>query len=250
MTHSPLTEASAEQEPAEPVGRDAPASGDTPPRRSWWRRPWFLPGAILAYLFIFMFVPPYLTLDPAQARLPNLRHDIPWHYGFLVAHVISGTVAMATVPFQVWPAFRRRFPALHRYMGRVYIVVGVIPSTIAALAIVPFAMGPAGNVIGGLLWLGTSLWGWRMARQRRFEEHRRFMIYSFALCLQIIEGRVMVLTIPHLPGWDPSSFPLLLETASWIGIVLNLLIAQWYLEWSARRGRTGLERKRTGLVVR
>ncbi|WP_329106794.1 DUF2306 domain-containing protein [Micromonospora sp. NBC_01699] len=204
---------------------------------------------MIAYLFILMFVPAYLTFDPSQARV-NLREDVPWHYGVLAAHVIFGTVAMATVPFQLWPRFRQRFPAAHRFMGRAYVFVGVIPSSLLALAIVPFAAGPAGNAIGALLWLAASLYGWRMARLRRYQQHRRFMIYSFALCMQIIEGRVMVLTIPHLPGFDPSSFPLLLETASWIGIVLNLLAAQWWLEWTARRNKGSLAPARVGTSTR
>ncbi|MGK5523230.1 DUF2306 domain-containing protein [Micromonospora sp. URMC 107] len=199
-----------------------------------------LPAALLAFAFVFVFVPPYLTFDPDQARLQNLRRDIPWHYGFLVAHVIFGTVAMVTVPFQVWPRLRQRYPAVHRFMGRAYVFGGVIPSALTSLVIVPFAMGPVGNTIGALLWLAATLYGWRMARRRQYASHRRFMIYSFALCMQIIEGRVMVLTIPFIPGFEPSSMPLLLETASWIGIVLNLLAAQWYLEWSARRNRASL----------
>lgn len=93
---------------------------------------------MIAYLFILMFVPAYLTFDPSQARV-NLREDVPWHYGVLAAHVIFGTVAMATVPFQLWPRFRQRFPAAHRFMGRAYVFVGVIPSSLLALAIVPFA---------------------------------------------------------------------------------------------------------------
>jgi hypothetical protein len=122
-------------------------------------------------------------------------------------------------------------------MGRAYVFLGVIPSALLALAITPFAAGPVGNAIGGLLWLAASIYGWRMARLRRYQSHRRFMIYSFALCMQIIEGRVMVLTIPHLPGFDQSSMPLLLETASWIGVLLNLLAAQWWLERTARRNK-------------
>jgi hypothetical protein len=225
--------------PGEPDGTGSQrADGpDAAPRRPWWRRPWFLPAAFVSFAFIFLFVPPYLTLDPSQARLPNLRTDVAWHYPFVVAHVLFGTIAIATVPFQVWPKVRQWKPAVHRFLGRTYIFAGVIPSGLMALAIVPFSAGPAGNTVGALLWLAATIAGYRMARQRRYAEHRRYMIYSFALCLQIIEGRIMVMTIPLLPGFTPASFPLVLETASWIGIVLNLLAAQWWLERTARRKR-------------
>ncbi len=232
MTQTP--EIDAPDRSAEPEEHAAPATRSRP-KRSWWRRPWVLPAGLISFVFIFMFVPPYLTLDPSQARLPNLRHDVALHYPLLVAHIIFGTIAMATVPFQLWPKLRAWRPAVHRFMGRAYVFGGVIPSGLIALTLVPFAMGPAGNAIGAILWLAATIAGYRMARQRRYLEHRKYMIYSFALCMQIIEGRVMVLTIPHLPGFDPTSFPLLLETASWIGIVLNLLVAHWWLERTSKR---------------
>lgn len=196
------------------------------------RRPWVIPAMLVADAFIGYFVPPYLTGDPKKARLPNLRKDLRWHYPVLVAHVVTGTVAMATVPFQLWPALRTNHPAIHRFLGRAYVFGGVIPSGITALVITPLASGPTGNGIGSVLWLSSTVAGYRAARQHNYEDHRRYMVYSFALCMQIIEGRVMLLTLPHLPKFKPSWFPKILETASWIGILLNLIAAQWWLDRS------------------
>jgi hypothetical protein len=193
-----------------------------------------VPAAIIAFGFIFMFVPAYVTFDPTKSRIP-LNEGFGMHYPFLVVHIMFGTVAMATAPFQLWPWLRRRHPRIHRVNGRIHIFAGVLPSGIMALLIVPFAAGPAGNAIGGILWLAATFKGFQMARQRRYAEHRKYMIYSFALIMQIIEGRIMVLTIPHLPGFDPSSMPLLLETASWIGVLLNLLAAQLWLDRTRKR---------------
>jgi uncharacterized membrane protein YozB (DUF420 family) len=213
---------------------EGPLRSTTPAATTWWRRPWVVPAMIIAFAFLVVFVPPYLTLDPTQSRLP-LRADVPLHYPLLVAHVVFGTIAMATVPFQLWPKLRRKHPRFHRINGRVHVLAGVVPSGLLALAITPFAQGPAGNAIGGLLWLAATVAGFRAARQKRFADHRKWMIYSFALCMQIIEGRIMVLTIPLLPGYNPASFPLLLETASWIGVLLNLIAAQWWLDRTSGR---------------
>lgn len=196
------------------------------------RRPWVLPAMAVADSFIAYFVPPYLTGDPGKARLPNLRKDLKWHYPTLVAHVATGTVAMATVPFQLWPALRENHPELHRFLGRAYVFGGVIPSGITALAITPLASGPVGNGLGSVLWMAATMAGYRAARRHDFEDHRKYMVYSFALCMQIIEGRVMLLTMPHLPNFKPSWYPKILETASWIGIMLNLLAAQLWLDRS------------------
>ncbi|GLW12367.1 hypothetical protein Misp01_74950 [Microtetraspora sp. NBRC 13810] len=41
-----------------------------------------------------------------------------------------------------------------------------------------------------LLWLGSTAAGYRMARRRRFAEHRRWMLRSFALTFSIITNRI------------------------------------------------------------
>ena len=226
MTHTPEIET---------AGRST-AGKVFPETNSWWRRLWVALGILIAFWFLVFFVPPYLTLDPGQSRLP-LRADVALHYPLLVAHVLFGTIAMATVPFQVWTKLRQKHPRFHRINGRVHVWAGVVPSGLLALAITPFAQGPAGNGIGAVLWLAATIAGFRAARQRRFADHRKWMIYSFALCMQIIEGRIMVLTIPLLPGYDPASFTLVLETASWIGVLLNLIAAQWWLDRTSGRRR-------------
>jgi uncharacterized membrane protein len=195
------------------------------------RRPWVLPAMAVADSFIAYFVPPYLTGDPQKARLPNLRKDLKWHYPTLVAHVATGTVAMATVPFLMWPALRENHPELHRLLERAYFY-SVIPSGITALAITPLASGPVGNGLGSVLWVAATTAAHQAARLGNVEDERKYMVYSFALCMQIIEGRVMLLTMPHLPNFKPAWYPKILETASWIGIMLNLLAAQLWLDRS------------------
>jgi Predicted membrane protein (DUF2306) len=91
---------------------------------------------------------------------------------------------MVTVFLQVWP--RRRHPAVHRTSGRLYVFAGVLPSAVLALAIVPFAAGSTGNAIDAILWLATTVAEFRMARRHRYAEHRRWMIFSVALCLRIM----------------------------------------------------------------
>ncbi|GLW05785.1 hypothetical protein Misp01_09150 [Microtetraspora sp. NBRC 13810] len=237
------------QESTAPAGGGvAQKAGGRGPAPRWLPAAGIAVWLLLAFAFIVMFVPVYFTGDPSGARV-QLSDYFPWHYGFLVAHVAFGLVAMATAPFQVWPRFRNRYPALHRVMGRLHIFAGVLPAGLMALVITPFAAGPVGNAFGAVLWLGATIMGFRRVRQRRYTEHRRWMIYSFALCMQIIEGRIMVLTIPLLPGFTPDRMPLLLETASWIGILLNLLIAQWWLERTAGVRVTPVARRRETIAA-
>jgi hypothetical protein len=211
-------------------------------RPTWWRRPWIAPLATVSIAFVAFSVPPYLSLDPARSRVPPPA-DCAAYYPILVAHVIFGSAALLTAPLQVWPWFRRRHRIAHRIMGRVYVFGGVLPAGLMALAIA--AQSPFGplvrvsNVLLALLWLSVTLTGYGMARQRRYAEHRRWMIRSFALTVSIITNRVwIVLWILVLSPYLATTFGgnekmlgwTIAGLSSWLGWVITLLIAEWWLE--------------------
>ena len=243
-THTEATGAGASG--ADDPGRPEPdraASLDPTPggRRPWWRRPWMLPLVLVAAAFLSITLPKYLTFDPARTPV-RLDPHFRWHYPLLLGHVTFGTIALVTVCLQIWPWLRERHPAAHRRIGRVYVFGGALPTGILALSIMPFSQGPAGNAVAAILWLTTTVTGYRMARQGREAEHRRWMIYSFALTLQIVWGRVMFVVLPLIPGVslaEPHTLGVIFETASWIGFLINLLAAQAWLEWTARKAATG-----------
>jgi hypothetical protein len=92
------------------------------------------------------------------------------------------------------------------------------------------------NVMLATLWLITTLTGWRMARQRRFAEHRRWMIRSFALTLSIMVNRVLgavllLILSPQLDTTFHGDEALLIQTiagiGTWLGWTLSLLTAEW-----------------------
>lgn len=165
-----------------------------PARKSWWRRPWIGPLALVVLAFLSFSLPPYLALDPAASRVPQ-PEGFPAHYWFLVGHVIFGSVAMLGAVLQIWPWFRRRYPAIHRKVGRAYVFAGVLPSGLMALTIgaaSPF--GPAtrvSDVMLAIIWIGCTVAGWRAGRERRFGDHRRWMIRSVALTFSIIVNRII-----------------------------------------------------------
>lgn len=203
--------------------------------RPWYRRTWVVPAALVSIAFLGYSLPPYFSFDPAKARSPGVLGDPAFRFIVLEAHIFFGTVALLTVPLQIWPRLRINHPAVHRNIGRTYVFAGAIPAGICALLVVPFSAGPPGNAIAALLWLGCTVTGFVMARKRNWVQHRRWMIFSFALCLQIVWGRVMLFSLPLIPWYTPDSMPMLLETATWIGFVINLAIAYWWLERTKKR---------------
>ena len=79
-----------------------------------------------------------------------------------------------------------------------------------------------------MTWLYTTSQGWLTARARRFDEHRAWMIRSFALTFGAVTLRIylplsQVADIPF-----PTAYPII----AWLAWVPNLMIAELYL----RRG--------------
>src|SRR4030095_13366734 len=137
--------------------------------------------AAVVIIFVAFSVPPYLTGDPAQSRVPA---SFSATYPLLVAHVAFGTVALFTVCLQIWPWFRAHYPTTHRWIGRIYIFGGVLPGALMALpigAMSPFgAMARVSNVLLASLWLTCTFIGYRMGRQRGYQEPRRGVCRSVA----------------------------------------------------------------------
>lgn len=221
--------------PIAPVGKS----------QRWWRRPWVAPLGVITVGFLAFSLPPYLTFDSSKTRLP-LRDGFAVHYPLLLIHIFFGTVALVCCFFQIWPWFRKRYPVAHRRIGRTYFFAGVLPSGLAGVVVAVTAMqgvvGRAGNALLAIVWLAFTYAGYRMARQRRFGEHRRWMVRSFALTTSIVANRVWVavwlvtlspFTDSYYGGNEDAMAQAAAEAAIWMSWVVNLLIAEWWLE----RGR-------------
>lgn len=202
-----------------------------PARTSWRERPWVGPFALIAVVFVAYSLPPYLSFNPAASRVPP--PDLPGYFPLLVAHVLCGSVAILTCCLQVWPRFRTRHSVAHRRIGRVYVFAGVLPAGLIGLVIgaaTPFGpVAAASNVLLSALWLTCTAAGWRAARARRFGEHRRWMVRSFALTASIVTNRLWAPVLAL--GLGPSmTAETLAGMTTWLGWTIPLLVAQWWLD--------------------
>ncbi|WP_312866138.1 DUF2306 domain-containing protein [Streptomyces boluensis] len=217
-----------------PAPARAAASAGSP-ARAWWRRPWVVPLAVVVLGFLSYVLPPYLGLDPKASLIP-IRADAPAHYPMLVAHIGTGSIALLTVCLQLWPWLRRQRPAVHRWSGRVYVFVGVLPSAVLSFLITPLSPAPSiGTTLGGILWVITTGMGFWRAVQGRYLAHRRWMLYSFAFAINIVWGRVFFYVLELLGVTNQTIISQVVGTAPWLGWVINLFLVQWWLNRTADR---------------
>ena len=114
---------------------------------------------------------------------------------FLSLHVAGGVIALLLGPLQFATRVRARRPAFHRLTGRLYCVacaIGAPAGLMLALGTVSGPIAGASFAILALLWAAFTLLGLRAAIARRIDEHREWMLRSYAMAAAAITLRLML----------------------------------------------------------
>lgn len=195
------------------------------------RRPYLF---IVAVGFSVVLAYPYLGLDVGDSRL-EVRGGL--HYAVLVVHIFTAAVALVVGPLQFMSKVRAR-TRLHRTLGRVYLLAGVLPSAVATIPVAVWSGRPitqVGLTTAAVLWLITGGLAYRAARRRDFIAHRAWMMRNYALTFLAVTSRVLVpvLLLSQIPfgGADVSAMIPIGQTLGWI---INLIVVEVLLRRAAK----------------
>lgn len=157
-------------------------------------------GQLLFIAFILLFYyPPTLGGDfAAWNAKPLIKGFVAGDASgnlFFAVHVLMAAVISFGGLVQLVPAIRGRWPAVHRWNGRLYLVSALmlalgglwltwVRETWLVLA------GAIGITLDALLILAFAALAWRAARARRFVEHRRWALRLFAVASAVWFMRV------------------------------------------------------------
>lgn len=213
-----------------------------PPPRAvrWWRRPWIAPLAVITAIFLATVLPRYVGLDPTLSLVPTDRG--PAFYPALVIHIFSGSIMLSAAVLQLWPWLRAHHPRAHRWSGRVYVASALVTG-VGALIVSQFPSAGTSQLVANslfaVLFLACTLLGYRAVRQRRFTDHREWMVRSTALGFSIVANRFWIpvlmaifvpeaLTDPNAGVGNPEIHAVAV-TSAWLSWIVNLLFAEWWL---------------------
>jgi uncharacterized membrane protein len=123
---------------------------------------------------------------------------------FLITHALAASVALLVGPWQFIGRLRRRWPGVHRCVGRVYlasVAVAWLSSIPLALHAYTGAFASAGFLTLGIFWIATTVAAVVAILRRKVSNHRRWMIRSYALTaaaitLRMYLGFAITLRIP------------------------------------------------------
>ncbi len=185
--------------------------------------------AVAAHAFTFLYRPfESGNIFARQFALSGI--DVPLHF-FIAA------LALVLGPVQLSATVRRRLPALHRFAGWLY-ALSVLVGSIAGFSLALNAQGGAwartAFVVLALLWPCVTALGIGRAVAGDIAGHRRWMCRSVALTWSAVTLRLILgtgLAVLHLP------FVPVYVAAAWLGWLINLVVCELLLRWSAMRAR-------------
>ena len=188
---------------------------------------------------------PYLSFENKVGflMLKQQQWDIEiWRMAFYL-HVLTSMFALLAGFTQFSKYLQRTRKDIHRFIGRIYVVVILGISGPSGLVMALYARG--GWISGSaftllsILWIYFTLQAYMTARSGNFKAHRAFMIRSYALTLSAITLRSWKWLLVLL--FEPRPLTVYLIVA-WLGFIPNLLVAEWIIHKKRGRQATPLKK--------
>lgn len=147
---------------------------------------------------------------------------------FLVIHVVAAVVALVVGPLQFVRSIRQRAPALHRATGLIYVAASAVSVPASLMLAAGTSAGPiaaTGFAMLALLLGAFTFLGLRAALDRRFADHREWMLRSYAMTATAITLRLM-LPAAGLLGMD---FLPAYQAIAWLSWLTNLALVEYHI---------------------
>ena len=252
---------------------------NTPIQSPWWKfdywpqkalngsaKFWFLTvligQAIFSY-YIVMFY--YLAifnqdLERFNQVMPAGHIDGDTLGNFAVmAHVFFAAIITVGGLLQLFPMIRKNWPSLHRWNGRIYVMVAMIMSLSGMVMIITRYEKIVGNIIGhasiminSFIIIVTAIMAFKHARQRQFHNHRTWALRLFVAVSGVWMFRIGLMAWLSIHG-KPVGFNPATLTGPFISIlyvmvyIVPLMLLELYFR--SQISNSGLLKITTALTV-
>ena len=184
-----------------------------PPSQSFlrWTTKWWFAVTTLG-LWIFMthvlvtFIMPALHQDyRSMASYLSVYREGQWgHNAVVLSHLISAVIALMLGPMQWIPAIRSQFPAVHRMIGKIFILSVLIAVLSGLYLLFIEDIGSEYLKVGFLIQAILIFWFGGMtvkfAAQKQFESHYRWPLRFFIVANIALFYRIILMVWVMLTG--------------------------------------------------
>lgn len=158
---------------------------------------------------------------------PDMKVGFVAHPVGVYLHVFAAAIALFLGPFQFSLRLRQTRVQIHRWMGRVYLGVGVLVGGLSGLYISQFAFGGIGAKLGfatlAVCWLYTGLRAFLAIRSQAIDDHQKWMVRNFALTFAAVMLRLYI-PASVMVGIE---FDVAYTSIAWLCWLPTLLLAEW-----------------------
>lgn len=192
----------------------------------------------LAILSVAVALFSFRYLAPAWPAAPPMVAKNVFAHPFLPIHATLAAIALLFAPFQFFATPKGGRRAWHKISGRVYVITCLLAAPAGLMLALGATTGPISTAGFGTLavvWFACNALGWKAAVDRNFDEHRRWMIRSFALTFGAVTLR-LYLPLPPLMGINFEDGYRAISFISWAP---NLILAEVLLRTVLAKSGTG-----------
>jgi len=153
---------------------------------------------------------------------------------FLVLHVIGATAALLAGPLQFVPLIRKRWPGFHRATGRTYVLGCALGAPAGFVLALGTSAGPVAGMafaVSALLWPLFTWLGVRAVLEGRLDDHRDWMLRSYAVLAGAITLRLM-LPAALMSGYE---FYPAYRAIAWLNWSANLALCEYWIRRKRRQ---------------
>ena len=211
-------------------------SPQAPPSFRLPRPKYMLFAAIAVMYAVVLILNESFLFDP---KSPEWAHIAPFKM-ILLPHGLAAAFALFLGPFQFSERLRRKYVMVHKTMGYLYIAGCYIGAPIGLyiqwfeqrLGVFP-ASFTVGTILDALFWIFATTMALILIRQGRIQQHRQWMIRSFACALIFLEARTILIAF-NLPFS-------VVETVVWACVAAAFPLADLVLQiddWLKAKART------------
>jgi len=161
------------------------------------------------------------------------------HTLLTMLHITPGLLFILLAPLQFVRRLRNRKPKLHRWIGRLVLVSGLIIGGSALVMSSQMAIGganeTAATTLFAIVFLFSLIKAFLHVRRRRFALHREWMIRAFAVGFAVASIRPIVgvfFATSRLTQLTPHDF---FGTAFWLGFTIQLMVAEVWINYTRAR---------------
>ncbi len=166
---------------------------------------------------------PAAALDAGFAR----------HLALTLIHILPGGLFLVLAPLQFMPSIRQRHLQLHRWIGRVLVVCGLIIGVTALVMSYTMNIGgpneTAATTLFAIVFLYCLIRAYRHIRRKEVARHREWMIRAFGAGLGVATTRPIVGMFFAFRRLTPHEF---FGIAFWLGFTITFLAAEAWVDYT------------------